>query len=766
MTTNPEQLVPLLLTAAWLLPLAGCVVEFFALRWTHRLSKAPAWVAVGCIAAGFLCSAAAAAVWSSDVLNVDIRSVDDGGVEDHRDIPLVRHIHSTYSGTYYELARFGERVLSIDYHIDGLTLLMFCMVTFVATCIHVFSIGYMADELTEEYLDHRVELQDGRELGRPGRFHQFFAYLSLFSFSMLGLLLSGNLLQVFAFWELVGICSYLLIGFHYERVSATTAANKAFIMNRIGDFGFLIGLMIVWTYLGSFQFYDQPGRDGEPGIFGRLQKDGETLCLTEDGQSVMLRVAAGTDEPHSIPLALLAAAGLGIFAGCVGKSAQFPLHTWLPDAMEGPTPVSALVHSATMVAAGVYLTARCYPLFTPEVLLVVAYTGAVTLVIGATIAIVSYDIKRVLAFSTISQLGYMLLGLGVGGWKAGVFHLVTHAGFKALLFLCAGSVIVGTHHTQDVQKLGGLRKAMPLTALCMLIGVIAISGLAVPLISFFGEPIAFSGYHSKDAILGAALAFSERNAWHGALFLAPLITAGLTACYMFRLWLLMFWGEPRDRHVAEHAEESPLSITVPLLVLAFVAATIAIGGEHGPLYGWLSTAEQQAVVVREGGLRHPTEEELHAAHDSAGRLALLAAFAGAGLAWLFYGNRFLNAAEVRRTAGPVYDFLIDKWRFDALYDAVFVQPTHVVARWCLWFDRRILDAVLHGAAMGAIAAARVDRRIDETFVDGAVNRVGWSAWVSSGAFGALQTGRLRQYILFLAMAVVVLFAVAYTAFPK
>jgi NADH-quinone oxidoreductase subunit L len=244
----------------------------------------------------------------------------------------------------------------------------------------------------------------------------------------------------------------------------------------------------------------------------------------------------------------------------------------------------------------------------------------------------------------------------------------------------------------------------------MLIGVIAISGLAVPLISFFGEPIAFSGYHSKDAILGAALAFSERNAWHGALFLAPLITAGLTACYMFRLWLLMFWGEPRDRHVAEHAEESPLSITVPLLVLAFVAATIAIGGEHGPLYGWLSTAEQQAVVVREGGLRHPTEEELHAAHDSAGRLALLAAFAGAGLAWLFYGNRFLNAAEVRRTAGPVYDFLIDKWRFDALYDAVFVQPTHVVARWCLWFDRRILDAVLHAGGDRRCPGGSADRR--------------------------------------------------------
>ncbi|MFM8220094.1 MAG: proton-conducting transporter membrane subunit, partial [Planctomycetaceae bacterium] len=257
-------------------------------------------------------------------------------------------------------------------------------------------------------------------------------------------------------------------------------------------------------------------------------------------------------EARTIPYFLLIAAGLGIFAGCVGKSAQFPLQTWLPDAMEGPTPVSALVHSATMVAAGVYLVGRFYPMFTPEVLLTIAYVGCVTAFMAATIAVVATDIKKVLAYSTISQLGYMMLGLGVGGWGAGLFHLVTHAFFKSLMFLASGSVIHGCHHVQEMPQMGGLRKKMPITAIAMLVGVIAIAGLAIP-----GTPIAFSGYHSKDAVVASALTFSELNPAHFLLFYIPLAGAGITAFYMFRLWFYTFAGEPRDAHVYEHAHESP-----------------------------------------------------------------------------------------------------------------------------------------------------------------------------------------------------------------
>ncbi|MCL4148751.1 UNVERIFIED_CONTAM: hypothetical protein GTU68_064935, partial [Idotea baltica] len=342
---------------------------------------------------------------------------------------------------------------------------------------------------------------------------------------MLGLVLAGNIFQVFIFWELVGVCSYLLIGFYVERKSASTAANKAFIMNRVGDFGFLIGLMILWTWFGTFQFANtEPGSTAPQGL-------------------------------------LLIAAGLGVFAGCVGKSAQFPLQTWLPDAMEGPTPVSALVHSATMVAAGVYLVGRFYPMFTPEVLLVIAYAGCITLFIGATIAVVVTDIKQVLAYSTISQLGYMMLALGVGGWMAGLFHLITHAFFKSLMFLCSGSVIHGCHHEQEMTKMGGLYKKMPITCWAMFVGVVAISGA-----------LSFSGFHSKDAIVASALTFSSLNPVHGLLFFIPLITAGITAFYMFRMWFMTFFGKPKDQHVYDHAHESPRVMTAPLFILAFFAA--------------------------------------------------------------------------------------------------------------------------------------------------------------------------------------------------
>ncbi|OYW19766.1 MAG: hypothetical protein B7Z55_08280 [Planctomycetales bacterium 12-60-4] len=434
-----------LLTLAWLLPLAGFLVEIYALCWTHRLSKAPAYLAVGCIAIGFLCSFVALITWGVNTHWVALEDSHHGAAhhaEEHADDPHAaaghehdadKHGHdhaaeapadalaatappaegatehaavhaeeaahpeaeatpAKFGGTFYTLGTFGPLSISLDWYIDSLTLVMFTMVTFIATCIHVFAIGYMHDELTEDYVDHEVHMPDHSHFHRPGRFHRFFAFLSLFCFSMLGLVLAGNIFQVFIFWELVGLCSYLLIGFYVERKSASTAANKAFIMNRVGDFGFLIGLMIVWTSLGTFRFFDVPAVesvDGHPGkdqvgLFHMIRGDVGELHVSENGQEVYLQDGHGGllkegDDLRAIPYWLLVAAGLGIFGGCIGKSAQFPLQTWLPDAMEGPTPVSALVHSATMVAAGVYLAGRFYPMFTPEVLLTIAYIGCITL---------------------------------------------------------------------------------------------------------------------------------------------------------------------------------------------------------------------------------------------------------------------------------------------------------------------------------------------------------------------------------------------------
>ncbi|HQX51145.1 MAG TPA: NADH-quinone oxidoreductase subunit L, partial [Planctomycetaceae bacterium] len=525
-----------LLMVAWLLPLAGFAVEIFGGFWGTRKSRVAAWMSVGCIGIGFLCSASALVIWgnsnnwtaihraehheSADPGHEDGAKPEHGSSPQHHEhekagekhgvldatseykltsMPLEEaaspavHVggQTVYSGTLYYLARFGSLNLSLDYYIDSLTLVMFVMVTFIATCIHVFAMGYMSEELTEELVDHQAHLSNGHHVHRPGRYYRFFAFLSLFCFSMLGLVLAGNIFQVFIFWELVGICSYLLIGFYTERKSACNAANKAFIMNRVGDFGFLIGLMVLWTFFGTFRFgetVDSKGEVVQAGLFQMLPRD-EAGNVLRDALSGDVKIGAVTsaDQPASgrtIPYSLLVVAGLGVFAGCVGKSAQFPLQTWLPDAMEGPTPVSALVHSATMVAAGVYLVGRFYPMFAHEVLLTIAYVGCITLFLAATIAVVATDIKKVLAYSTISQLGYMMLGLGVFGWGAGLFHLITHAFFKSLMFLCSGSVIYGCHHEQEMPKMGGLWRKMPITAFTMLIGVIAISGLAIPGASF------------------------------------------------------------------------------------------------------------------------------------------------------------------------------------------------------------------------------------------------------------------------------------------
>ncbi len=827
-----------LLTVAWLLPLAGFVAEIYWLRWSHRLSKTAALCAVACIGIGFVCSASALLVWgcSNDwaVLKDEHAAHADeatdqageaqlgapephagaepadaasavaaahaapghaphehgadgkhGAADKHKPAEKHKESHAAapraYSGTFYKLAQFGALKVSLDWYIVSLTLVMFTMVTFIATCIHLFTIGYMKEELTEEYEDHQVHTRHGH-FSRPGRFHRFFAYLSLFCFSMLGLVLAGNIFQVFIFWELVGICSYLLIGFYIERDSANNAANKAFIMNRVGDFGFLIGLMILWTWCGTFQFADSLTEPSEPGLFTMIRGDDGALDVSDDGGQVYLRDAHGhrlekDGKPSTISYLLLIAAGCGIFAGCIGKSAQFPLQTWLPDAMEGPTPVSALVHSATMVAAGVYLAGRFYPVFTPEVLLVIAYVGCITLFIAATIALVATDIKRVLAYSTISQLGYMMLAIGVAGWGAGLFHLVTHAFFKSLMFLCSGSVIAGCHHVQEMPRMGGLKRKMPITAYTMLVGVIAISGLAIPFAN-----IGFSGFYSKDAIVASALAYSELNPVHILLFLTPLVTAGITAFYMFRLWFLTFHGEPRDQHVYDHCHESPLVMTLPLIALAMLAATCGWSwfltsgsGEDGPLYRMIAFSEsvpatEQVASVGPVRVTLPSHQghdsDVHGVHGLAGLLALIAAFAGSILAYIMYGARMIDPGDLRRQFPGVYDFLVDKWRFDVLYDAMFVRPVHIVSAWCVDFDKRVLDAILHASASVTVLVSRWDRLFDETMVDGLVNMVGSVTRSVGFSLRVVQTGRLRQYVMWIAVGVVVLFGVLFTSVPR
>ncbi len=663
-------------------------------------------------------------------------------------------------------------VIPISIHIDGLAVIMFAMVTFIATLIHVYSMGYMAED---------------------PRYPRFFTYLSLFCFSMLGLVASANIFMVFMCWELVGVCSYLLIGFWYEDKKNVIAANKAFIVNRVGDVGMLVGLGILWTYFGTFSMADINAGLTDARLRDKDQRLVHAKAVDDiDGDRVTVHIAdpdaplvgggpRGTVE-RTIPYTLLIIAGLGIFAGCVGKSAQFPLHVWLPDAMAGPTPVSALIHAATMVAAGVYLVGRFFPLFTHGVLIWIAYTGGITLLIGATIALVQTDYKKVLAYSTVSQLGFMMLGLGVGGWAAGLFHLLTHAFFKALLFLSAGSVYHSVH-TYEMPVLGGLLKKMPVTGYCMLVGTLAISG--VPF---------FSGFYSKDAILASALYFVNAHPQHLLLFILPALGAVLTAFYMFRMWFLIFDGAPRGAAEAAHAEvshghfetpkhdghghstapapshavhdhghhgnpydhahESPPVMTWPLIILAafsvFVGWPIWLGLPFfGPpvLEAMLESAEPLRAI------------DLGAMKWYAMGASLLIAATGIGLAFGYYSRwKIFNPATMARAFRPLHATFANKWWFDELYDAIFVRPTMAIARGLRVFDANIVDGVVNAAATLTRGVSRLGGLFDRYVIDGLVNA---SAWIVYG-FGLLgrtiQTGHIRFYVLLLGLAFVGLFA--------
>ncbi|MEI8372717.1 MAG: proton-conducting transporter membrane subunit [Planctomycetota bacterium] len=789
---NLTTLLPTLLGTAWLLPLASFVlIVFFGKRMGHG-GKAAGFLATGAIASGFVLSLSALICW----LSVNPLTTSHAGPPH----PI--------SGDWYTLGQFGSLSLTIGYYIDSLTLAMFCMVTLIASCIHIYSLGYMHEEL-HEVTDSLARLENGEPLRRRGRFYRFFQYLSLFCFSMLGLVIAGNLAMVFAFWELVGICSYLLIGFYIERKSASNAANKAFIVNRVGDFGMIIGLMAIFAGMGTFSFGDHTQPDGtvQPGVFSQVRPerdhfephvpDGMVFLAAQDKVSELVhggfiqeleqRNVGGKPRLWNGKLAffqghydwgdwaskiedwreqgygywLLVVAGLGIFCGCVGKSAQFPLHVWLPDAMEGPTPVSALIHAATMVAAGVYLVGRCYPIFTPEVLLVIAIVGTITLFIAATIAITATDIKRVLAYSTVSQLGYMMLALGLGGWLAGMFHLFTHAFFKALLFLCSGSVIHATG-TNEMPQMGGLRKKMPWTAGTMLVGCLAIAGAGIPLV------VGLSGYYSKDGILAQALLFKQFNPLHGYFFWIATGGAAITTFYMFRLWYMTFAGEPRDKHVYQHAHESPRAMVGPLVVLAFFAVVAGwtltplgnfgltplleqarpLGTEHGASAGW------SAPVVK-----YPSEHESHAEgiHVPATFWAFGSALAGFVLATVFYGLRKLNPDDVRKQFAPIYRFLIHKWWFDELYALLFIRPALRISNWVAAWDKQGIDRAVDGLVWLVGIVARLDEWIDRIFVDGLVNGLAHVTHAAGLRLRTVQSGNLRQYVLWMAVGTVALF---------
>jgi NADH-quinone oxidoreductase subunit L len=799
---DPTATLPDLLLVAWLLPLASFAViligysapQLLGLRVRYAVQKLAGYVAIAAIVGGFLISAYALfGVWLPEH---KLAAPTHHGAEQPDALGATRslfhlaamqveheeegHEHATngpppyVAGDWYSLCQFGSLKLTIGYYIDTLTLVMFCMVTLIASCIHIYATGYMHDEL-HDVTDHEVTLSDGGHLHRRGRYHRFFQYFSLFSFSMLGICISGNLAMTFVFWELVGICSYFLIGFYIERHSASTAANKAFIVNRVGDFGMLIGMMALWSTLGTFNYGDLDKPDGGgkvPGIFSLLHTEANhfDLAPTDNMIAFEARNQSGEGAQPSGNW-LLFVAGVGIFCGCMGKSAQFPLHVWLPDAMEGPTPVSALVHSATMVAAGVFLVGRVYPIFSPEALLVIAIIGCITLLLAATIAVTAVDIKRVLAYSTVSQLGFMMLALGLGGWLAGLFHLITHAFFKSLLFLCSGSVIHAVH-TNDMRAMGGLRHKMPITAYTMLAGCLAIAGVGVPFL--FG----FSGFHSKDVIVEQAINFarSNRGQWYMWLFVVvPLAGALMTSFYMFRLWYMTFAGAPRDHHRYDHAHESPWVMAGPLVLLAVFAV-----GVGWPVWTWtrgsvpdVESLLAQARPVGQLGNKHgmllvdlnvPDERAAHEPENRipAGWSAISVAIAGILGATIVYLWEVISAASLRRWLVVLYHATWNKWWFDELYDFVFVRPTLAVSRFIAQtLDRGLIDSIVHAFAwiyrgFSAVVSVVGDRWIIDNFVDWFAEKT----WNLGLTLRSVQTGRLRQYVMFIVVCTIVLFVVA------
>jgi NADH-quinone oxidoreductase subunit L len=567
--------------------------------------------------------------------------------------------------------------------LDGLTAIMLAVITIVALMVNIYSMGYMK--------------------GDPG-FERYYAVLSLFSASMIGLVLSDNLFITFIFWELVGLCSYLLIGFWFQRPAAANAAKKAFIVTRIGDFGFLAAILVLFANTG-------------------------TLDIRELNELAVVGILAGS---------VLTWAALGIFLGAVGKSAQFPLHVWLPDAMEGPTPVSALIHAATMVAAGVFLVARTYPIFehSTTALTTVAVIGGVTAIFAASMGLVMHDMKRVLAYSTVSQLGYMMLGLGTGGVAIAMFHLVNHAFFKSLLFLGSGSVNHATS-TFDLRQMGGLKKYMPKTYWTMLIASLSMAGIW-PLAGFFSKDEIIAGSSSQPILMALAL-----------------VTVFLTAFYMFRLMFLGFHGEYRGH---DHPHESPGVMTAPLLVLAVPAAFAGLLNVTGGFGLLLGHGEETSVIEGLfGAFTHPVTW-----------LSLGLAAAGIFLAYAIYLKGWLSAESFSRRFGALYELVKRKYFFDELYEKIIGELFLLRGLFTgfQYFDSRLLDNGLNTVVVeNAITRTLFGRfkYFDEKAVDGAVDAVADNTVAAGSMLRRAQTGQLQAYGLFIAFGILAIIVVIFLA---
>ena len=607
-------------------------------------------------------------------------------------------VHAVYNFAWFDL---GASALRLGFLLDPLTALMCVMVTFVGTLIFTFSLGYMKEDKN---------------------FSRFFCFLSFFAAAMLGLLIANSLLLLFVCWELVGLASYLLIGFWFHKPSAAAAAKKAFLTTRIGDLGLLLGLLWLSEAGGSLLFFDNGHGVLEAATLAALS--GKTLVYSG--------------------LALSTAIGLLIFCGAVGKSGQFPLHVWLPDAMEGPTPVSALIHAATMVAAGVFLVARVYPLMSADAVLeavpvhaltVVAFIGAITALMGALIACAQNDIKRVLAFSTVSQLGYMMLALGVGSWTAAIFHLLTHAFFKALLFLGAGSVIHAAHHEQDIRQLGGLRTRLKITFATFAVGMMALSGV----------PFLFSGFWSKEGILHAT------HGWHVSHLplYAALAAVVLTAFYMTRLVAETFFGKPRS-HAADHAHENSAVMTVPLILLAVCAVLLGFLGT--PAYPWLQAPLAGEAVHADFG--HLLE---------GGGLMFLSiglVGSGLGLGWWLYGAKLRQTAEAQdpltAVAPSVMAALANRLGFDELYAATFGRLNGLLATLAQNLDRYVIGGLVNFIAQLGLFSGSVNRQFDEDNLNGGFDAASSGIRGAGRLYSKTQTGEAHGYLRVIAVAFIVL----------
>jgi len=605
--------------------------------------------------------------------------------------------------------------INLGFMIDNITAIMLFVVALISMLVHLYSVEYMkGDE----------------------RYNRYFAYLGIFTFSMNGIVLTNNILMMYIFWELVGLSSYLLIGFWFEKKSAADASKKAFIVNRIGDIGMFAGILILFFTYNTFSF-DK--------IFSSINSG--VLPFNSDFW--------------------LTITGILLFCGAIGKSAQFPLHVWLPDAMEGPTPVSALIHAATMVAAGVYLIVRIFGLLTADAMLFIGIIGMLSAFIPATIALTQNDIKKVLAYSTVSQLGYMIMALGIGAYQFAFFHLVTHAFFKAALFLGSGSVIHAMHHEQDIRNMGGLKKKMPITYWTFVISSLAISGIPLT-----------SGFLSKDGIIASSLAFANLTG-HYLFPVFSLIVAFLTAFYMFRLIIITFHGEPRDHHKFEHAHESPFLMVMPIILLS--GLSIFIWYTQNPFnseQGWVLSKWIEKPVLytpensrydfmktdynKEIGVAHSYlesdiyKEAMHSAHYLAMILSEIVAILGILLAFIFYQWKKVNTDLLTNKIRFLYNFSLNKWYFDEFYYKTFVAFTIGLSKLLAWFDSKIIDGIVNASAFLTKHFSFFIGNFDKYVIDGIVNFTAYFNGFAGLLVRRIQTGKVQSYLAFVIFSIVIL----------